>query len=56
MPLDGLPAKCEPQSGSGEFFPVQTLKHPEDAFLEFRLYAWTVVFDGEDPTGIDLPG
>src|ERR1035438_159718 len=52
MPLDGFLAKRESKSVPGVFPPVQALKHPEDAFVECRLYAGTVVLYGEYPIEI----
>jgi len=49
MPLDSLLAECESQSVPGVFFWVQTLKHPEDAALECRLYAGTIVSHPKQP-------
>ena len=56
MPLDGLLAECEPESVPRVFFPVETLKHREDAALECELYTGTVVCDGDYPIEIFSSG
>ncbi len=49
LPLDGLLAEREPKPASGVFFAAQALERLEYAALECRVYAGTVVRNGEFP-------
>ena len=47
MPFDGLLAECESQTGPRVFLFVEALKYAKDAFVEYRVYARAIVFDGK---------